>query len=145
VSRKLSGNLKSNNMKLFYERLEHNELLWALENNQTICKSLAYMTTFKEYENLKVIAKQHSIEVFNDELILSIILYVGFEQKEYIENKRKTNFQIVSFKKVTNEMHEFAELKNEIKFIEPKALFYTSLSFSSDGFCSNLKTILEIN
>ena len=132
-------------MRLFYERLEHNELLWTLESNQTICKSLAYMVTFKDYQNLKVIPKQHSIEVFNDEIILSIILYVGFEQKEYIENKRKANFQIVSFKKVTNEMHEFAELKNEIKFIEPKALFYTSLSFSSDDFCSNLKTILEIN
>lgn len=44
-------------MKLFYERLEHNELLSALENNQTICKSLAYMTTFKKYENLKVVQK----------------------------------------------------------------------------------------
>ena len=60
-------------MRLFYERLEHNELLWTLESNQTICKSLAYMVTFRDYQNLKVTAKQHSIEVFNDELILSII------------------------------------------------------------------------
>jgi len=44
-------------MKLFYERLEHNELLQALENNQTICKSLAYMTTFKKYKTLKVVPK----------------------------------------------------------------------------------------
>lgn len=131
-------------MELFYERLEHDELLWALENNQTICKSLAYMVTFKEYQNLKVTPKQHSIEIFNDELVLSIILYVGFEQNEYIENKNKANFQIVSFNKVTNEMHEFAELKNEIKFIEPKALFYTTLSFSENDFCNDLKIILDI-
>lgn len=131
-------------MELFYERLEHDELLWALENNQTICRSLAYMVTFKEYQNLKVTPKQHSIEIFNDELVLSIILYVGFEQNEYIENKNKANFQIVSFNKVTNEMHEFAELKNEIKFIEPKALFYTTLSFSENDFCNDLKIILDI-
>lgn len=106
-------------MRLFYERLEHNELLWALENNQTICRSLAYMTTFKEYKNLKVIPKQHSIEIFNDEVLLSIIFYVGFEKNEYVENTDKTNFQIVSFNRFTNEMLEFAKFKNEIKYIEP--------------------------
>lgn len=132
-------------MKLFYERLEHNELLWSLENNQTICKSLAYMVTFKEYQNLKVIPKQHSIEIFNDELILSIIFYVGFEKKEYLENYGKENMHLISFSKFTREMHEFEELKNEIKFIEPKALFYTSLSFANNEFCNDLKTILEIN
>lgn len=132
-------------MKLFYEKLEHNELLWTLENNQTICTSLAYMTTFKNYENLKVIPKQHSIEIFNDELILSIILYVGFENNEYVENVNKSNFQIVSFQKTTNEMYEFTEFSNVIKFIEPKALFYTSLSFATDNFSNDLKTILEIN
>ena len=136
---------KSNIMKLFYERLEHNELLSALENNQTICKSLAYMTTFKKYENLKVVPKTHSIEIFNDELILSIILYVGFENNEYVENVNKSNFQIVSFQKTTNEMYEFTEFSNVIKFIEPKALFYTSLSFATDTFSNDLKTILEIN
>lgn len=136
---------KSNIMKLFYERLEHNELLSALENNQTICKSLAYMTTFKKYENLKVVPKTHSIEIFNDELILSIILYVGFENNEYVENVNKSNFQIVSFQKTTNEMYEFTEFSNVIKFIEPKALFYTSLSFATDNFSNDLKTILEIN
>ena len=132
-------------MRLFYERLEHNELLWALENNQTICKSLAYMVTFKEHQNFKVIPKQHSIEIFNDELILSIILYVGFEMNEYIENVNKSNFQIVSFQKVISEMCEFAKFSNEIKFVEPKALFYTSLSFADDNFSNDLKTILEIN
>ena len=136
---------KSNIMKLFYERIEHNELLSALENNQTICKSLAYMTTFKKYENLKVVPKTHSIEIFNDELILSIILYVGFENNEYVENVNKSNFQIVSFQKTTNEMYEFTEFSNVIKFIEPKALFYTSLSFATDNFSNDLKTILEIN
>ena len=132
-------------MKLFYEKLEHNELLWTLENNQTICTSLAYMTTFKNYENLKVIPKQHSIEIFNDELVLSIILYVGFEINEYIENDNKLNFHMVSFQKITKEMFEFAKFSNEIKFIEPKALFYTSLSFANDNFSNDLKTILEIN
>ncbi len=45
-------------MNFYYERLEHNEQLWTFENNQTICKSLAYMVTFKEHENLKVIPKK---------------------------------------------------------------------------------------
>ena len=131
-------------MKLFYERLEHNELLSALQYKQTICKSLPYMTTFKKYENLKVVPKTHSIEIFNDELILSIILYVGFENNEYVENVNKSNFQIVSFQKTTNEMYEFTEFSNVIKFIEPKALFYTSLSFATDNFSNDLKTILHI-
>ncbi len=131
-------------MNFYYERLEHNEQLQTFENNQTICKSLAYMVTFKEHENLKVIPKKNSIEIFNDKLVLSIILYVGFEQNEFIENKNKKNFHMISFGKHTNEMHEFKKLKNEIKFIEPKALFFTALSYSKNKFCDDLKTILEL-
>jgi len=41
-------------------------------------------------------------------------------------------------------MQEFVEISEEIKFIEPKALFYTALSFSNDNFINDLKTILEI-
>lgn len=132
-------------MKLFYERLEHNELLCALDNNQTICKALAYMVTFKEYENLKVIPKQHSIEIYNDDLFLSIILYIGYEINEYVENVYRTNFNMVTFNRFTSSMLEFSEFKNEIKFIDPKALFYTSLNFTNDEHCNDLKTILEIN
>jgi hypothetical protein len=67
------------------------------------------------------------------------------ENNEYVENVNKSNFQIVSFQKTTNEMYEFTEFSNVIKFIEPKALFYTSLSFATDNFSNDLKTILEIN
>lgn len=132
-------------MELFYERLEHNELLCALENNKTICKSLAYMATFRECENLKVSPKQHSIEIYAEELILSIILYAGYENNEYIENTNKPNVHIISFSRFTSSMQEFEKFRNEIKFIEPKALFYTSLSFTNNNFCNDLKTILEIN
>ncbi len=131
-------------MKLHYERFEHNELLCALESNQTICKSLAYMATFKEYDYFEVIPKQHSIEISNEELILSIIFYVGYENNEYLKNLNRQNVHIISFNKIISSMFEFEKLKNEIKFIEPKALFYTSLSFANNEFCDNLKTILEI-
>jgi hypothetical protein len=41
-------------------------------------------------------------------------------------------------------MHENKKFKNEIKFIDPKALFFTALSFSKNESLDDLKTILEI-
>lgn len=131
-------------MNLFYERMEHNELLWSFETNQTLCKSLAYMTTFKEYDNLKVTPKKHSIEVFNDKITLSLLLYVGFEKDEYVANCNLQNYHIISFQKVTKEMIEFKMFKNEIKFINSKALFFTALSFIENDLCGSLKTLIEI-
>ncbi|GGD24423.1 hypothetical protein [Flavobacterium orientale] len=131
-------------MNLFYERMEHNELLWSFETNQTLCKSLAYMTTFKEYDNFKVEPKKHSIEVFNDQITVSLLLYVGFENEEYVANCNLKNFHIVSFQKVTKEMIEFKMFENEIKYINSKALFFTALSFTENDLCDSMKTLLDI-
>ncbi|MFN8326436.1 MAG: hypothetical protein U0T80_11960 [Flavobacteriaceae bacterium] len=131
-------------MEFIYEKLEHNELLNTLKNNKTVCNTLVYMVTFQFYDELKVVPKKHSIEIFNENISLSIILYVGFETKEYSNIFERKNYHIVSFSKFTKEMQEFVEISEEIKFIEPKALFYTALSFSNDNFINDLKTILEI-
>jgi hypothetical protein len=131
-------------MEFYYQRFENNELLWAFERNQLICKTLAYMVTFKQYENLKVTPKPHSIEIQNDDVFISVYIYVGYESNEYLEYINKKNIHIISFNRMTSSMHENKKFKNEIKFIDPKALFFTALSFSKNESLDDLKTILEI-
>ncbi|HRG18886.1 MAG TPA: hypothetical protein PLP39_07325 [Flavobacterium lutivivi] len=131
-------------MELIYENLENNILLETLKNNQTICKSLAYMLTFDIYEKLQVQPMKNSITIFNEKITISIILYVGYENEDLVEFKNIKKLHIVSFSKVTKEMHEFEKISNKIKFIEPKALFFTTLSLSNNDFCNDLKTLLNI-
>ena len=80
-------------MEFIYEKLEHNELLNTLKNNKTVCNSLVYMVTFQFYDELKVVPKKHSIEILNENISLSIILYVGFEKEEYSNIFERKNYQ----------------------------------------------------
>lgn len=119
-------------MDLFYENFETNFILDLLKQ-EVVKKSLAYMITYKQYQNLNVIPKPFHIEISNDEITILALLYVGFDIKEYSNH---INCSIVSFQKIFWEMHEFKDI--EIKYINPIALFHTIISIEDDV---NLKSI----
>lgn len=131
-------------MELFYQKMNLNQLLKTLKENKKVRESLIYMITFKKIKKLKVLPKKHSIEIFNDEISVSILLYVGFELEEYNELKLKTNYHIVSFNRY-NKLIEFKEFESEIKYINLYSWFYTILSFSKNKFCTDLKIIRDFN
>jgi len=132
-------------MKFHYENLSHNSLLWAFQNQPIICETLVYMATFKVYTNLKVLPQPHAITLYNEEVTVCILLYVGFERHEYLEHAGNTNFHIVSFHKGVLQMCEFEGIKDQIKCIDNRALFFSVLRNSSDSFCNDLKALLAVD
>ena len=116
-------------MDLKYSRLDNCILLERLKNEE-INKTLAYMLDFKEYNNLVVIPKKHSIEISNASICIVVILYVGFEKEEYQALIKKDNFHIVAFESIMLDMCEFENLF--IKHIDYTALFFMSLARSED-------------
>jgi len=89
------------------------------------CIALAYLLTFKEYQNLKVTPHKFSIEISNEDIHIFIIHTVFFQQQEYENVKQLKNVHFVSFNNQLAEMHEFNEMKSEVKFISKMMLTST--------------------
>jgi hypothetical protein len=129
-------------MEIYYNHYRNNYLFDSLKNEE-IAESLAYMVDFKKHKNLKITAKDFHIEIANADITIAVLVYVGFEGKEYEELQTKPNFHVVSFDQVSETMVEFEGIK--IKYINKSALFYMALYRSEDEKVKGLKSILLID
>ncbi len=107
------------------------------------CKALAYLLTFINHENLKVMPHTFSIELSNADIHIFIIHTVFFQQKEYPKFKKLKNVHFVSFGKELAEMHEFSEMKNEIKFISKNMLMSTVEALTEDKLINAITQFKE--
>ena len=122
-------------MTFKYQRIEHNLLLEILEDIE-FANSLAYMIEYKNHTNLNITPHEYSIELSNDEIAISIILYVGFENVEYENLKKHKNYYVVALCDVIPEMIEFKDLN--VKFIDKLALMNTIIARSENSFAKKL-------
>ena len=129
-------------MTFKYQRIEHNLLLELLEDIE-FANSLAYMIEYKNHTNLKITPHDYSIELSNDEIAISIILYVGFENGEYENLKKHKNFYVVALCDVIPEMIEFKDLN--VKFIDKLALMNTIIAKSENSFAKKLNHLKNLN
>lgn len=129
-------------MTFKYQRIEHNLLLELLEDIE-FAKSLAYMIEYKNHTNLNITPREYSIELSNDEIAISIILYVGFENGEYENLKKHKNFYVVALCDVIPEMIEFKDLN--VKFIDKLALMNTIIAKSENSFAKKLNRLKNLN
>lgn len=130
---------------MYYNHLENNQLLWELKRNKLFCTVLAYSVTFCNYREFKVTAYPHSIELRKKEVILSIILYVGYEKNEFLKYKTESNVYFISFSNVVLNMQEFKEISPLIKCISGYSLFFTALNLAPDKTpISNLNFMLRL-
>lgn len=127
-------------MELPYSNFEHCLLFNALKDNNDLKKAIAYLITFNEYENLKVKALNHSILIFNDEISIFIILYVGFEENEFIENLM-LNSHFISFDRITNSMIEFKDI--DVKYIDKLTILFTAISLCKNETLIDFRTFLN--
>lgn len=81
---------------LFYESEEHQTLLQLLESFE-FTSALVYLVCRRNYVNLKITANQHSIEIWNSELTIVILLSTGFEKRHYESLKNNPNLHIITF------------------------------------------------
>lgn len=109
------------------------------------CEALAYLLTFKKYEDLKVIPHKFSIEISNADINIFIVHTVFFQQQEYEAVKQLKNIHFVSFNNKLAEMHEFSEMKNEIKFISKGMLMSTVEALTQDELINVITQFKETN
>lgn len=109
------------------------------------CEALAYLLTFKKYEDLKVTPHKFSIEISNADINIFIVHTVFFQQQEYEAVKQLKNIHFVSFNNKLAEMHEFSEMKNEIKFISKGMLMSTVEALTQDELINVITQFKETN
>lgn len=107
------------------------------------CNALAYLLTFQKHENFKVIPHKLSIEISNDDIHIFIIHTVFFQQNEYPKVKDLKNVHFVSLNKELAEMHEFSEMKNEIKFISKPMLMATVEALTANSLVISMRNFKE--
>ena len=129
-------------MTFKYQRIEYNLLLELLEDIE-FANSLAYMIEYKNHTNLNITPHDYSIELSNDKIAISIILYVGFENGEYENLKKHKNFYVVALCDVIPEMIEFKDLN--VKFIDKLALMNTIIAKSENSFAKKLNRLKNLN
>ncbi len=128
-------------MKLHFRRIPPNILLELL-NEPEFSNSLAYLVDFNNHKDLRIIPHEHSIEVSNKCITISIILYSGFELNEYSELKNKTNVHIICFSEIIPEMIEFQNIP--IKIIDQIAWLFSIINRSERDFVSKLKHLKNL-
>lgn len=128
-------------MELPYSNFDHCLLFNTIKNNIDLKKAIAFLVSFNEYENLKAKALEHSILIFNEEIAIYLILYVGFEENEFVQNKM-INSNYISFEKVTNSMQEFKDI--DVKFLDKFAVLFTAISLGNNSTLEDFKIFLNL-
>ena len=105
-------------MQFYYEKLEPNFVLDFLKDNR-FAGVFGYMTTFTFYDEFVVTPYPYHIELKNDDTLIIVLLYVGFDFKRYME---LDSVHIVSLNPIVWEMVEFENLS--IKYVSPHAIFH---------------------
>ena len=127
-------------MELPYSNFEHCLLFNALKNNDELKRAIVYSLIFKEFDDLHLTALEHSMLLYNDEIAVYIILYVGFENQEYLEN-RLLNSYFISFERTTNSMNEFKDV--DVIYLDKAALVHTAIALSKIEILEDFKLFIN--
>lgn len=122
--------------------LDVNLLFQLIKENPDFVTAIVYLTTYEKHKKLDVIPFKHSIKIFNKKVTLAIVLYVGFEENEYLEIKEDKNLHLMTFSKVIPLMIEFKKLK--IKHVDKIAWLFRILEDSNKQKLKNLSKIKSL-
>lgn len=114
---------------LIYEIKEHQTLHWLLQSGE-FTMFLVYLVCGKEHENLNVISGLNSIEIFNDELKVVILLSVGYVNKNYLKIKDVRSVYYIVFSRLFNDESVLTDLN--ITMISLKDWFNLIISRSKN-------------
>lgn len=120
-------------------RHPHNISLLQLLQEPDFAIALAYLVSYKDYKNLEIIPKPHSIEITNTEISISVIIYSGFELNEYKDLQNRTNVHLVSLCPTLLEMFEFKDM--HIKHIDKLAWMFCVINKSENEMVQKINRI----
>lgn len=80
----------------FYKREEEQTLFWLLQSVE-FTSALVYLVCRRNYSNIKITTSPHSIEIWNEEFTIVIILSAAFEKRHYEAIKNVPNLHVIIF------------------------------------------------
>lgn len=122
----------------YYKKIKDNVLLDILSNFE-ISEGLAYIVDYYPHKNLLTIPHDYYIEISNKDITIAVILYVGFEGKDYLNLIERENLHVVTFSDVVPNMLEFENIK--VKYIDTTALMFTVMARSKHEFVRYLNRL----
>lgn len=132
-------------LKIHYSNWDKQMAFMTFDECYELRKAVAYLLTFKEFEDLELIPRNFSIQISNKEINIFIILYIGFELEEYEFAKSTQNYHIVSFEKVLNEIIEFEKIKDEIKFMSNEMIASTVEALTENKLINALNSFRQLS
>lgn len=120
----------------------HNISLLQLLQEPDFAIALAYLVDYKNYNNLEITPKPHSIEIANHEITISVIIYSDFVLNEYKDLQNRTNVHLVSLCSTLLEMIEFKDLP--IKHIDKLAWMFCVINKSENEKVQNINRIKNL-
>lgn len=126
-------------MQFYYEKLEPNYLLDFLKDNR-FAGVFGYMTTFTFHDEFIVTPYPYHIELKNDAVHIIVLLYVGFDFKQYMD---LDSVHIVSLTPIVWEMVEFENIV--IKYISKVALFHMITELVPETRAEEIRFLLTNN
>ena len=118
-------------------------ILHYLIHAKDFAAALAYLVTFKNFKDLSITAKNHSVEISNSEISISVIIYAGFEAEEYLELQNKHNVHFVTLSQTITKMIEFKNIP--VKYIDKMAWFFSVISHSENEESVLLNRLVKLD
>lgn len=114
---------------LVYEIKEHQILHWLIQSDE-FASSLVNLVCGREYENLNLISGLNSMEIFNDEIKVVILLSVGYVNKNYLKIKDVRRVYYIVFSRLFSDQSILNDL--EIIMISLKEWFHLMIRRSKN-------------
>lgn len=125
-------------MKPPYPHVQNNTLFQLLQKPD-FRKALVRLVDFKLHHNLQIKAEEHSILIFNSEVMLAVVIYSGFETHEYDFLKCYKNLQLLTFSDVMLDMVEFRGVP--LKYVDKMSWFFSVINTSDDEAVKSLASL----
>lgn len=127
--------------QFYFPHLPNNLLLDILQEPE-FAESLVNLIDNKRHSNLKVIPKPYSIEISNEEISISIVIYSGFELNEWLTLKNQPNSQLICLNSIITEMVEFKDLN--IKYIDKLSWLFNTINNSENELVKRIKQLKNL-
>ena len=127
--------------QFYFPHLPQNILLDILQEAE-FAQSMVNLVDNKRHSNLKVIPKPHSIEISNDEILFSIILYSGFELNEWLTVKNHPYYHLICLSSIITEMCEFEGMN--IKYIDKLNWLLNLINNSENELVKKIKRLKNL-
>jgi hypothetical protein len=129
------------NNQFYFPHLPNNLLLDILQEPE-FAESLVNLLDNKRHSNLKVTPKPHSIEISNEEINISIVIYSGFELNEWLTLKNQPNLHLICMSSIITEMVEFKDMN--IKYIDKLTWLFNLINKSENELIKKIKRLKDL-